>query len=331
VPQKPSSKGITKGHFPKKKPFKKGGKGGNAQQAGGTGGAGGAGGARSRNSNWKPQGRDQSSPSTPPPLDSDNPFAEFDIVHSNAPSSPPRKSKRPPAGRPRPVRLSRDQQARLAHKATVGSSPLINVPLKKMLEARKVNSCRVVWAGGEGGKNESKVCTLREAWELSRSMELDFTLITPVDSVRGGKEVIVKCVNMEEVERERRRKERENKEEKSKQKSLKEFKFGGGIGFNDRDRLITRAVQSLSKGHQVKVTLMAKRRELNLNPTCLFDLDVTIGKRLEVYGNLNEGRRAVKEGMGRHNCIWTPRQNAKKIMEDMMEETGGLWKEDEEE
>ncbi|GMI23960.1 hypothetical protein TrCOL_g13202 [Triparma columacea] len=265
-------------------------------------------------------------PQVPP---SSNPFADFDIVHSNTTASAPRVNKRP-SGKPRPVRLSRDQQAKAAHKLAMSKVQLSNVKLVKFLEGRKVNSCRVVYENKSTNKSESKVGTLREAWDICKSLGLDFTLITPEGNVRAGKEVIVKCVDLEEIEKEKRRKEREARDApKNKQKSVKEFKFGGGIGTHDRDRLITRAIQSLSKGHQVKITLQAKRRELNINPLCMFDLDEYIGRALEGYGMVNEGRRLVKEGMGRHNCVWTPRQNAGKVMETRLEDVGTLWDEEE--
>jgi hypothetical protein len=149
---------------------------------------------------------------------SSNPFAEFDIVHSNTTASAPRVNKRP-SGKPRPVRLSRDQQAKAAHKLAMSKVQLSNVKLVKFLESRKVNSCRVVYENKDTNKSESKVGTLREAWDICKSLGLDFTLITPEGNVRAGKEVIVKCVDLEEIEKEKRRKEREARDApKNKQK-----------------------------------------------------------------------------------------------------------------
>ena len=96
---------------------------------------------------------------------------------------------------------------------------LSNVKLVKFLESRKVNSCRVVYENKDTNKSESKVGTLREAWDICKSLGLDFTLITPEGNVRAGKEVIVKCVDLEEIEKEKRRKEREARDApKNKQK-----------------------------------------------------------------------------------------------------------------
>ena len=224
------------------------------------------------------------------------------------------------------VRLSREQRAILSHKAELDAAPKLNGELVSFLTTRKCTTVRAVWTN-EDGKSDSTVLPLREAYDKAKGKGVDLTLVTPVSKLDGSRETIVKILDFAESERERRRKERETKDlpKTGKQKAVKEYKFGGSIGGNDRDRLVNRGIESLMKGHQVKVTLIAKRRELNLNPTCLSDLNDYIGHALEGYGGVNEGKRPVRDGETRYNVVFTPKQNAKGTGEKMIMEKGRLW------
>jgi len=313
VPQKPNSRSIKKQHFPKKKPFNRSG----------------------------PPSRQ---PQTPSPSSSPRPPSpnSLDAVFNSLDSNPsPSSTKKKPTNSQlkfnnsnksksrQSIRMSREQAAEAAHKKTMKEGPRINDDLVRMLGRRRCNNIRVVWIDEETGKSKAKVCTLKEAYTFSKSLSLDLTLISPIEKLDPQKEVICKILDWKEMEKDRKKKEREEKRAKEKKgggtKSVKEYKFSGSIYPNDRDRLINRAIQSLSKGHPVKTTLNAKRRELALNPSCVYEVNEVINRALDRYAVVNGGFRKIKEGSGSHVSVWHPRSNILGILKKVEEEEGRLF------
>lgn len=91
------------------------------------------------------------------------------------------KPRRPAAPGGRPVRLTRDQQARKSIEEAEANKPLMNRGLVDALMRAGIEEVRLVVEPDEPGeKSESRVCSLDEAVEVARDeMDVDLVLVTP--------------------------------------------------------------------------------------------------------------------------------------------------------
>lgn len=104
----------------------------------------------------------------------------------------------------------------------------------------------------EKGENRG-VVDIREAMSLAREKDMDLIEIAP-----KADPPVCKVTTWSKFMYEQKKKEKDAR--KNKQKDMKEFRFGSNIGVADKDRLIRRAKEFLDKGHNVKVTIVRKRR-----------------------------------------------------------------------
>ena len=126
---------------------------------------------------------------------------------------------------------------------------------------------------------------------------------------------VVKAVDYNRMMYAKKKREKELAKEQPKAKPLKETKFGAAVETADLERKLAQTMSHLAKGHPVKCTLMARRRELILNPSCVKDLQVVIFSRLEPYVNKDASRKTPGFGQMRYQVTFTPRSDLKAILE----------------
>ncbi|GMH53636.1 hypothetical protein TL16_g01496 [Triparma laevis f. inornata] len=234
----------------------------------------------------------------------------------------PAKSGAPRTGGKKPVRLTREQQAR-AERSKAGSGggkPLMNKGLVQMLSKKSVTEVRLVvetYAMDE--KNESRVCSLEEAVAVARDeLDIDLVLVTPADKLSSASQVVVKAVDWGRMEYDKKKKEKVAKKASidagKKPTKTKEIKFGAAVETGDFDRKIAQLIKHLEKGHSVKVTIMAKKREMNLNPTCVKELQISVFKKLEKYVTKDSSRKLPGFAQFRYQVVFTPKGNIAEIL-----------------
>lgn len=97
------------------------------------------------------------------------------------------------------------------------------------------------------------VVDIRKAMSLAKEKDMDLVEIAP-----KANPPVCKIITWSKFMYELKKKEKDAR--KNKQKDMKEFRFGSNIGIADKERLIRRAKEFLNKGHNVKVTIVRKRR-----------------------------------------------------------------------
>ncbi len=108
----------------------------------------------------------------------------------------------------------------------------------------------------ENGKNLG-IFILSEAVRLARERELDLVLLVP-----HANPPVCKLVNWESFKYQMQKKEKEQKK-KHKAVKVKEVKFNPKIAQGDFERKVNDIKRFLQKGHQVKVTVVRRRRVTN--------------------------------------------------------------------
>ncbi|GMH47538.1 hypothetical protein TrVE_jg4885 [Triparma verrucosa] len=225
-------------------------------------------------------------------------------------------------GGKKPVRLTREQQARAERSKAGSTKPLMNKGLVQMLGKKKIAEVRlVVESYSLDEKNESRVCSLEEAIAVARDeMDVDLVLVTPAEKVgAAGMQVVVKAVDWGRMEYEKKKKEKSAKKAAldsggKKPTKTKEIKFGAAVEQGDFNRKIEQLIKHLTKGHSVKVTIMAKKREMNLNPTCVKDLQISVFDRLEKYVTKDSSRKLPGFAQFRYQVVFTPKANIAEII-----------------
>jgi len=225
------------------------------------------------------------------------------------------KPRRPAAPGGRPVRLTRDQQARKSVEEAEANKPLMNRGLVDELMRAGIEEVRLVVEPDEPGKkSESRVCSLDEAVEVARDeMDVDLVLVTPKETLLKSTPV-VKAVDYNRMMYAKKKREKELAKSQPKAKPLKEIKFGAAVEANDLERKLAQTMLHLSKGHPVKCTLTARKRELTLNPSCVKDLQVIIFSRLEPYVNKDSSRKLPGFNQTKYQVTFTPRSDLNAIL-----------------
>ena len=130
-----------------------------------------------------------------------------------------------------------------------------------------------------GDDIESKVCDLKEALEISQSMDLDLVEINP-----NTDPPICKVVNYSKFKYEQGKNQQKMKSG-SKKQEVKDIRLSSYIGDHDFDFKLKHAIEFLKKGAQVKVFIIFNYRNLAFKDTGKSVL-LKFAQGLEEYGTL---------------------------------------------
>jgi translation initiation factor IF-3 len=198
--------------------------------------------------------------------------------------------------------------------------PLMNTDLERRLGRRAVVSVvciePVSVSKGERNRTTSSVMSLRDAAKRAVALDVDLVGITEERDIvdgrgRDGSLVVVRCAKWKSIEYEKKQAEKITRRE-NKVKSEKETKFKVGIGDNDRDMKVEKMIDMMAKGHPVKITITARKWELNKEPELVRDLQKIIFAKLEGLVT-KEARKLPGDRQTNYQVSFTPLEGVREL------------------
>ena len=147
------------------------------------------------------------------------------------------------------------------------------VPLKN--EEIKIATLRVILKDEVTGEPSWKLMSRKDALTLARSMSLDLVLVNAKASPP-----VAKLEDFGELMLEQKKKQK-TKKAASKVHSIKEMFIGAMISSHDLSYKLEQVKDFLATGHKVKVSVVAKKANLLINPVALDETTLKVLDALE--------------------------------------------------